>query len=174
MTWIMFSRTSLEIQWLRVHSQCWGPGSTRGQGTRSHMLQLKKKKKQKVEHILYSDAWFRYRQEPRGCGTLVGSLHPAPGVHLTSLTQLSMEVALFTELKTRWKQTRLTSPWNWTSSLTSPWIPGPKFLLCGFWNTYHLSSGAVLVSLCCADPKCNMVTSCVWEVLGGFGETETL
>ena len=41
----MFSRTSLEIQWLRVHSQCWGPGSTRGQGTRSHMLQLKKKKK---------------------------------------------------------------------------------------------------------------------------------
>ena len=134
----------------------------------------KKKKRQKVEHILYSDAWFRYRQEPRGCGTLVGSLHPAPGVHLPSLTQLSVEVALFSELKTRWKQTRLTSPWNRTSSLTSSWIPGPKFLLYGFWNTYHLSSGAVLVSLCCADPKCNMVTSHVWEVLGGFGETETL
>ena len=174
MTWIMFSRPSLEVQWLRVHSQCWGPGSIRGQGTRFHVLQLKKKKRQKVEHILYSDAWFRYRQEPRGCGTLVGSLHPAPGVHLPSLTQLSVEVALFSELKTRWKQTRLTSPWNRTSSLTSSWIPGPKFLLYGFWNTYHLSSGAVLVSLCCADPKCNMVTSHVWEVLGGFGETETL
>ena len=68
----------------------------------SHAATKKKKKKgQKVEHIIYSDPWFRYRQEPRGYETLVGSLHSAPGVHLPSLTQLSAEVALFSELKTR-------------------------------------------------------------------------
>ena len=169
----MFSRTSLEVQLLRFHSQCWGPRFNPWSGNKiSHAATEKKKKqKQKVEHILYSDPWFRYRWEPRGYGTLVGSLHSAPGVHLPSLTQLSVEVAPFSVLKTRWKQTRLTSPWNPAFSLTSSWIPG---LLCGFWNTYHLSSWAVLFSLCCADPTCNMVASHVWEILGGFGETETL
>ena len=35
------ARTSLVIQWLRLHSQCRGPGSIPGQGTGSHELQLK-------------------------------------------------------------------------------------------------------------------------------------
>ena len=35
-------RTSLVIQWLRLHaSNAGGPGSISSQGTRSHMLQLK-------------------------------------------------------------------------------------------------------------------------------------
>ena len=33
--------TSLAVQWLRLHSQCRGPGSIPGQGTRSCMMQLR-------------------------------------------------------------------------------------------------------------------------------------
>ena len=33
--------TSLVVQWLRLSSQCRGPGWISGQGTRSQMLQLR-------------------------------------------------------------------------------------------------------------------------------------
>ena len=119
----MFSRTSLEVQWLRLHSQCWGPRFNPWSGNKISHAATKKKKAESGAHLIFRSLVLVLMRTQRIWD--FGWLSPlAPGVHLPSLTQLSVEVAPFSVLKTRWKQTRLTSLWNPAFSLTSSWIPG--------------------------------------------------
>ena len=47
--------TSLVVHWLRLHSQCRGPGLIPGQGTKSHMPQLNSMPQLKVPHAANKD-----------------------------------------------------------------------------------------------------------------------
>ena len=52
----MFSRTSLEVQLLRFHSQCWGPRFNPWSGNKISHAATKKKKKTKAEsgaHLIF-------------------------------------------------------------------------------------------------------------------------
>ena len=166
----MFSRTSLEVQWLRLHSQCWGPRFNPWSGNKISHAATKKKKSRK-----WSTSYIQI------LGSGIDENPEDMGLWLAPSTRSRCSSAQSNSAFSGGGPVLCAQDKMKTDSSHIPVKPSvlPDFFLdswptCGFWNTYHLSSWAVLFSLCCADPTCNMVASHVWEILGGLGETETL